>query len=182
MLCKLKYQNPDVEIHTDASGSWGCAAVWDRHWFQLQWAETPVFASTSIAGKELLPILIAAGTWGRQWRGLTVLCHSDNEGVVSVINTGSCREPHLAHLLRCLFYIEARFNFSMVARHIPGYKNIEADILPRNGATLFLSSHPQADQSPTPLNQSLVQSLVVITPDWMSPSWIKSFSTSCSNL
>ena len=65
MLCKLKYQNPDVEIHTDTSGSWGCAAVWDRHWFQLQWAETPVFASTSIAGKKLLPILIAAGTWGR---------------------------------------------------------------------------------------------------------------------
>ena len=72
MLCKLKYQNPDVEIHTDASGSWECAAVWDRHWFQLQWAETPVFASTSIAGKELLPILIAAGTWGRQWRGSVI--------------------------------------------------------------------------------------------------------------
>ena len=123
MLCKLKYQNPDV----DASGSWGCAAVRDRHWFQLQWAETLVFESTLIAGKELLPVLIAA-------------------------------------------------------RHIPGYKNVEADMLSRNGVTLFSSSHPQADQSPTSLNWSLVQSLVVITPDWMSPSWIKSFSTSCSNL
>ena len=49
-------------------------------------------------------------------------------------------------------------------------KNIDADRFSKNGATHFLSSYPQVN---TPLKQRLVQSLVVITLNWMSPNLIK---------
>ena len=178
ILYRLNRQAPDSEFHTDASGSWGCAALWEGHWFQLPWASCPAFASASIAPKELLPVVLAAGTWGHYWSGKTILCHSDNEAVVNVINTGSCKEPHLAHMMRCLFFIEATLHFTLTARHIPGKCNSDADTLSRNGMHSFLSTHPQANHLPTPLRPALVQNLTSVTPDWMSPDWIKLFSTS----
>ena len=178
ILYHLRQQAPETEIFTDASGSWGCAAVWEGHWFQLPWSSTPSFMSASIAPKELLPVVLAAGTWGHHWMGKTILCHSDNEAVVNVINTGSCREPHLAHMMRCLFFIEAKLKFSIIAKHIPGKHNTEADTLSRDGLQSFLSSHPQANQLPTPLKSELVQNLTAVAPDWMLPDWIRSFVAS----
>lgn len=106
----LKKLSLDNEFFMDASGSWGCAAPWEQHWFQLQWTAIPSFASSAITPKELLLIVLAAGTWCHLWRGKTVLCHSDNEVVVSVINSGSYKEQHLAHVMPFLFFIEATFN------------------------------------------------------------------------
>ena len=173
ILYRLNRQAPDSEFHTDASGSRGCTALWEGYWFQLAWASCPSFASASIAPKELLPVVLAAGTWGHYWSRKTILCHSDNEAVGNVINTGSCKEPHLAHIMRCLFFIEATLNFTLTARYIPGKCNSDADTLSRDGMHSFLSFHPQANHLPTPLRPALVQNLTSVTPDW-----IKSFSTS----
>ena len=54
ILCQLNQQAPNTEFFTDASGSWGCVALWEGHWFQLQWASIPSFASASIAPKEVI--------------------------------------------------------------------------------------------------------------------------------
>ena len=35
------------------------------------------------------------------------------EAVVNVINTGSCKEPHM---MCCLFFFEAKLNFTLIAR------------------------------------------------------------------
>ena len=68
----------------------------------MKWSEWPVVAGASIAAKELLPIIAAAAIWGPQWGGSSVLCHCDNEAVVAVVRGGYCRDPTLAHMLRCL--------------------------------------------------------------------------------
>jgi len=70
-----------MEIWTDASGSWGCGAVWDREWLQVEWRQWPSVEAATIAVKELLPIVLAAAVLGRQWRGRMVLCHCDNQAV-----------------------------------------------------------------------------------------------------
>ena len=64
MLRVIAFQSPSVEVWSDASGSWGCGAVWGPQWFQVQWSEWPGFASASIAAKKLLPIIVAAAIWG----------------------------------------------------------------------------------------------------------------------
>ena len=152
ILYRLNRQATDSEFHTNASGSWGCAALWEGYGFQLPWVSCPSFASASIAPKELLPVVLAASTWGNNyWSGKTILCHSDNEAVVNVINTGSCKESHLVHIMRYLFFIESTLNFTLTARHIPGKCNSDADTLSRDAMHSFLSSHPQANHLPTPL-------------------------------
>ena len=81
---------------------------------------------------ELLPVVLAAGTWGHYWSGKMILCHSDNEAVVNMINTGSCKK-----VMHCLFFIEAKLNVTLTARHIPGKYNTDADTLSRDGIFLY---------------------------------------------
>ena len=71
-----------------------------------------------IAVKELILILIAALVWGRSWSVQKVLCHYDNQVAVAAIRSRSSAQPQIMHLLRCLFFIEASSNFSLVAEYI----------------------------------------------------------------
>jgi len=66
-----------VHILSDASGSWGCATVWDKQWLQWWWNERT--QDWHIAPKELLPIVLAGMVWGSEWRvgesaAITIIC------------------------------------------------------------------------------------------------------------
>ena len=60
MMLEECLRAPGVEIWSDASGSWGCGALWGGRWFQLEWSQHQDLADASIAVKELLPIVVAA--------------------------------------------------------------------------------------------------------------------------
>ena len=74
---------------SDASGAWGCGAIWEGQWFQVQWtgfwSDWPGFADSLIAAKELLPIITATAVWGPQWRAAAVVCHCDNMAAVAAV-------------------------------------------------------------------------------------------------
>ena len=98
-----------VTFMTDASGSFGCGALWQARWLQWQWA--PAVGSggneleeASITWKELMPIVLAAAVWRPQWRELNVIVRCDNMGAVAVVNSGYSKVPQIMHLLRCLFF------------------------------------------------------------------------------
>ena len=48
LLRPLRSAAPDVEVWSDASGSWGCGAMWQSMWFQVAWGTMPI-ATKSIA-------------------------------------------------------------------------------------------------------------------------------------
>lgn len=75
--------------------------------------------------------------------------------------------PHLAHLLRCLFFFEAHHQFEHFATHIPGAHNVAADSLSRNKLDEFFLT-----VGLLPSNTSLIQLLL----DLQSPL----AGTSCS--
>ena len=84
-------QRPSFTSTSDASGSWGCGAVSsDNQWFQLPWPAAN--ANKNIAIKEMIPIVISAAVWGHLWKGKQVLFLSDNESVVSVLNTRAAKD------------------------------------------------------------------------------------------
>ena len=170
----LPPSDPQVVIESDASGSWGAAAMWGRQWFQVEWPDS--WSTFSIAVKELLPILFAAVIWGREWSQKSIRCMCDNAAVVTVINTGWCRDKHLMHLMRCLFFCAARFQFCLSARHIPGALNCKADALSRNKMPLFFSICPQARQRPEVVPQPLLDLAADSSQDWTSPHWSAMFN------
>ena len=143
----LPLAEPHYFIKSDASGSWGGAAIWGCQWSHFRWPDS--WQNINIAVKELLPIVMATAIWGKEWSGQSVRCWCDNEAVVVIVNTGWCRDRHQVHLMRCLFFYAAHFRRCVLARHIAGAANSKEDTLSRSKLSLFFSTFPQA--SPTPL-------------------------------
>ena len=176
MMSVVKRSNPAVTLTSDASGSWGCGAFSDKDWFMLQWSG-PI-ASFHITIKELAPIVLAAAIWGKKWRGKTVKVQCDNMAVVYLINDGSSRDEEAMHLLRCLAFISARFEFYMFAVHIRGVDNLLADALSRDKCALFLQLFPQASPQPTAIPAALLDLIILTKPDWTESSWTELWTNS----
>ena len=160
-----------TSVVADASGSWGCGAYdsTTREWFQLPWPAP--WKQVGIAPKELLPLVVAAAIWGAAWHGSLVQFWSDNQAVVAVLSTRSSRDTQMLHLLRCLFFFQAQFQFELKAQHVPGRLNAAADALSRNNLELFRSIVPQAPDNSTPIPAALLQMLLDPSLSWTSLRW-----------
>ena len=83
---------PLTQVYTDAPGSFGCGGVVLRsHWFQLKWP--PEWAEVDISVKELLPIVVAAATWGRGWTNIRICFHTDNMVVMAMLQNKLAWDP-----------------------------------------------------------------------------------------
>ena len=118
-----------------------------------------------------MPIVLAAAVWGRKWFGLTVQCLCDNSAVVAILNWGNSQDPEVMHLVRCLAFIKAKFQFYLFASHIQGVNNDLADALSRDNLRYFKSHYVQAARDPTPLPQELLDLTLISKLDWTSAHW-----------
>ncbi len=169
-----------IEFTSDASGLWGCGAWCGTAWFQFQWPQHAL--QHHITFLELVAVVLACVAWGSRWGGRSILCWCDNAAVVQVIASRSCRDPGLMHLLRCLFFVEAVYQFQLSAshirgRHIRGRDNTLADDLSRDRLSSFRSMVPQADLEPTKFPEELPQLLFRQDLDWTSPTWTRLFTS-----
>ena len=139
----------------------------------MQWSDK--VRDMSIVVKELIPVLIATIIWGPELSGKRVLSNCDNAAVVAVLNSRYSREKHLIHLLRCLFFVEAHFQFQLSASHIAGIANTIADDLSRNRLLAFRDNVPHANIHPTHIPSLLMQWLLDQELDWTSPTWTAQF-------
>ena len=176
----LLNSSAQVTLATDASGSVGCGAIWTGWWFQLRWADVPGCLASelgrdSITFKELLPIVMATGIWGPQWQGSPVLVYCDNQGAAAVVNSGYSKVPRIMHLLRCLFFIKARFSIELSAAYLPGRQNFAADAISRDHLPLLYSQVPSTQGGRTNLPPALLKLLLDPDMDWTSRSWRESF-------
>ncbi len=166
---------PEILLTSDASGVWGCGAWSGREWFQVAWDE--VSREKCIAVKELVPIIIAAVTRGSDWKGLSVCARCDNKAVVDVLTSRSCKDKDLMQLLRSLFFLEAIYQFRLVAVHIAGVDNKLADDLSRNRFQEFKGKVAGMKEHPSPIPEFLLQWLFQPQHNWSSLNWIQQFST-----
>ena len=90
---------PKFHIHTDASGSWGCGALF-QHCFQLPWDNS--WLNTNIMAKELLPIILSTAIWGPKLQKSQVCYHCNDSSVVDALSKSSARDTVVMQLLRCL--------------------------------------------------------------------------------
>ena len=174
MLANTPRGGSDIDLYTDASGSFGCGAWWREGWLQLEWPEG--LETWSIARKELIPIVMACMLWGNKWWRKAVRVHCDNEAVVEVLQKGCARDGDLMHLLRCVFFITAFYETSLKAVHIPGTSNTVADAISRNNMVAFQSQVPHiAAIAPTGIPPAAVSLLIQHRPDWTSVAWSQLF-------
>ena len=66
----------------------------------------------------------------------------DNMAVVKVLNKGYSRYSNLMHLMRTLFSAAAKYNFWFVVSHLPGARNVAADIISRDNLGVLFAQAP----------------------------------------
>ena len=164
---------PKVDLFTNTSGSWGCAAWHGDSWFQVEWDSRS--HPLSIAEKELVPIILACQVWGRSWSGCQVICHCDNQSVVADLRSRSTKHKGMMHLLRCLVFVEAHLQCFLSPTYIDSKANHLADDLSRDDAFSFLSKVPSASAHPSPVSTPLLDLLLDQRADWTSQTWRQPF-------
>ena len=107
--------------------------------------------------------------------GRHIRCYCDNAAVVVMINKHTSKNPAAMHLLRCLFFVCARFNIILSAEHIAGVRNEAADALSRNNITTFFQKIPTASSIPSVIPPALIEVLLTQKPNWLSASWSSVF-------
>ena len=182
MTAVVTDEEPQEEIFSDASGNWGCGATWKGRWFQIQWSTLPGTSEWSIMPKELLPIVVAAVVWGRQWKGLTIKARCDNMSVVAAIQSGACKEKWSMHLMRCLAFIEARVPMTVRAEHIRGSENVIADALSRDGLDRARSFMQVAEEEPVAVPTELLGMLTTPSQSWSEQEWRRLSDLSSTSL
>ena len=71
-----------------------------------------------------------------------MLCHCDK-----ALRGGYCREKMMAHLLRCLFFLEEQHDLTLTAEYIRESDNGAADAISRNQLDVFATGPSKADPS-----------------------------------
>ena len=140
---------PSAYIYSDASGSFGCGTfLAGVGWFQAQWPTE--WEGIEISAKELVPMVMAAAIWGKQWSGSHVCFHCDNMAVVAILGSRTAKTPLLTHLLRCLSF------FSAISAHTGSIECSSGCIIPQSHDSVLLSCppdstvpHPASTVSPT---------------------------------
>lgn len=149
--------NWDLELFTDAAGSTGYGAIFQRTWSAARWPTTWVEAGflKNLVLLELFPIVVAMEIWGESFRNLKVRLNCDNLGVVQVINRLSAKSLPVVRLLRHLVLRCLKMNVFIYAVHLPGVDNTVADALSRFQWDKFRELAPDAEQQG------------VTCPDWI---------------
>lgn len=161
----------------DASGSWGCGAVWSQNWFHCPWNEA--WAGVPLNTKERVPIVLAVAMWGNLWRNSHVLIRCNNLAVVMVLRTRTCKDAVMMHLLTSLHFFLTKLDIALISQHIPGATNNAADALSRKqlaGISIHDAGCLTADSDPS----DVWDLLVMERPNWTSASWrskLRSLST-----
>ncbi len=92
--------SPDINLFTDASGS-GFGIFFYGKWIACPWPDHS--QSKSIQWKELFPIWVTCFIWAKSFHKKGLLCHCDNEAVVKIWSTGSCKSAEISSLLQKIF-------------------------------------------------------------------------------
>lgn len=123
--------SPITSVYSDACTA-AAGAVFGTDWyycnFDIDW---PEMSHLHINYKEILAIILCAYRWGPFWTGKHIRIGSDNVTAVAAINKGRCHDTVVREGLYILFWLSAIFNFKISAVHVPGARNMCADMASR---------------------------------------------------
>ena len=145
--------NDALHLHTDAAKSSGFGAIYGTSWmyglFPLEWQDF------NITFLELYPIVLAVHVWGHLWKNHSIIFHTDNQALVSILNTHTSRDANIMCMVRAMVLECMRQNILFQARFVRGVQNTLADCLSRQWVDKFKAMSPSSNAQPTPVPAKL---------------------------
>ncbi|XP_033745490.1 uncharacterized protein LOC117331006 [Pecten maximus] len=154
----------ELQLFTDSAGGdkgRGGAAFFSPSWAFIEWPAHWVCSEVirDITFLELVPIAMAIFMWASNFQNKKIVLHTDNEGLVAILNRKSSKSIRVMNLLRPLLLKAMLHNIQFKARHIPGVHNRIADAISRQKWDSFQQLAPDAESQPTPIPESFLQLL-----------------------
>ena len=132
MMSLEEWSAPDVFFTTDSNltgfGGWN---PYTKEYFKGLFPEFVLSATDHINQLELVTILFACRSWGKDWAGKKILARCDNSASCDSLNSGYIRDEFMMACLRELALVSAKFEFEIRALHLPGSRNEISDALSR---------------------------------------------------
>lgn len=148
-----------LQLYTDSAGgeSGGFGIYFAGHWSQgtwpVRWVEEGLTRDMTLL--ELFPVVAAIVTWSNSFLNKKLLFHIDNQAVIQVISTQTCKSERVMNLVRHLVLVMLTYNISVKATFIPSKRNVIADALSRSQWGRFRQEAPEADWHPTQIPSHL---------------------------
>ena len=142
----------DLRLFTDASFL-GMGGYFNGSWFSSPWIFD--ISNLHISILELFSVYSAVLTWGESLRNQQVIIFTDNEAIVKVWESGSSKDENIMVLVRSLFFACVHLNLSVFLKHLPGHRNVFADLLSRLQVRKFLTLCPTALDLPSRIPQEV---------------------------
>jgi Reverse transcriptase (RNA-dependent DNA polymerase) len=146
-----------LQLYTDASVH-GFGASYGKRWFSSEWTtEEKAVGNIDIHGKrstawmEMFAIVVAANTWGSEWKGKRISFHCDNAATVAAVIAQTTASKPLMALIRTLWWLGSIHQFTIRIQHIAGTDNRCADLLSRGQSIEFLQLSAHSNRSPDTL-------------------------------
>ena len=93
--------------------------------------DVPLAKNLHINYKEVIGAVKGVHRWAKYWRDSDVIVHTDSTVTKAILNKGRSRHPYINKLLRQMFWLCAKYNFSVRAIHVPGLLNTIPDTISR---------------------------------------------------
>ena len=154
--------NKQLHLYCDSAKSIGFGGFLSKRWFHGVWDMD--VSDLDITTLELYPILIAVNLWGNELVNLNLVIHTDNEALVSILNSQTVKnnEPCLI-LLRKFVLSCLKINLLVRAIHIKGCYNTLSDLLSRSQVAKFQYLAPEMSPKPSPVPHHLSLSKLLVT-------------------
>ena len=104
---------------------------------------------------ELYPIYVLIAMFGHNIRNSSVLFHSDNQGVVDVINKQSSHNPIMMNIIRPLVSLLMENNIMLRSQHISGVRNTLCDAISRFQIDQDMLQEYRMQHKPEPIPHNL---------------------------
>lgn len=118
-------------VHVDACNT-ASGAFWAGDWQYSVFSEDmPKAKNLHINYKEVVGAVQGVQRWARFYRDSSVIIHTDSMTTKAILNRGRSRHPYINKLLRQMFWLCAKYNFSVRAIHVPGLLNTIPDTVSR---------------------------------------------------
>ena len=118
-------------LHVDACNK-ACGVFWAGDWkYSVFHKDLPLASRFHINYKEVCAAVEGVKKWAQYWCDSTVIVHTDSTVAKAIINKGRSKNPFINSLLRSMFWLCAKYNFSVRAIHIPGLINMIPDTVSR---------------------------------------------------
>ena len=129
----------DFRFTMDACLTHGEATYLDKH-LTFPFLDFVLRAVSYISALELFTVNVTLKFWATPLQHQRFLVSCDNEAAVTVIKSGSTKDPFMQRCLRQLWFTSALHDVDLLVRHIPGKHNTLANALSRWDNCLKLSS------------------------------------------